>query len=102
VIDYVEIATRALERWQTHAELAPQTQKAELACSPESLRELADERAAESGEPETAPREVWLSWAEWKARDLNRIFQERGLTGQPGRINAETVRRGELGAWPLK
>jgi hypothetical protein len=26
---------------------------------------------------------------------LNRLFQEQGVTGQPGRITAETVRHGE-------
>lgn len=35
------------------------------------------------------------SWAEWKAAALNRLFQEQGVTGRPGRITAETVRHGE-------
>lgn len=35
------------------------------------------------------------SWAQWKADELNRIFQEQGVTGQPGRITAATVRNGE-------
>ena len=65
---------------------------------PESLRDLADERAAGSGEPEATRSEVWLSWAEWKARELNRLFQEQGVTGQPGRITAATVRHGENAA----
>jgi hypothetical protein len=34
-------------------------------------------------------------WAEWKAAALNRLFQEQGVTGQPGRITAATVRHGE-------
>lgn len=38
------------------------------------------------------------SWAEWKASALNRLFQEQGVTGRPGRITAATVRRGELAA----
>jgi hypothetical protein len=38
------------------------------------------------------------SWAEWKAAALNRLFQERGVTGRPGRITAETVRHGERAA----
>lgn len=62
---------------------------------PESLKELADERAARSGNPEAARREVWLSWAEWKARELNRLFQEHGTSGQPGGVTAATVRHGE-------
>lgn len=62
---------------------------------PESLRDLADERAAASGEPETVRREVWLSWVEWKAAALNRLFQEQGVTGELGRITPATVRHGE-------
>jgi hypothetical protein len=34
-------------------------------------------------------------WAEWKAAALNRLFQEHGATGKPGRITAATVRHGE-------
>jgi hypothetical protein len=62
---------------------------------PESLRDLAQERATTSGDHAAACREVWISWAEWKARQLNRLFLDHGATGQPGRITAETVRRGE-------
>ena len=47
------------------------------------------------GDPEAARQEVWMDWYEWKVRALNRLFQEQGVTGQPGRITAETVRRGE-------
>ncbi len=36
-----------------------------------------------------------MSWAEWKAVALNRLFFEQGTAGQPGRITAETVRHGE-------
>lgn len=32
------------------------------------------------------------SWAEWKAQELNRLFQEKGVTGQPGKITPETIR----------
>jgi len=62
---------------------------------PESLRELADEVSNATGDPERAQREVWMSWYEWKAAALNRLFQEQGVTGQPGRIPAATVRHGE-------
>lgn len=34
-------------------------------------------------------------WAEWKATELNRLFQEEGVVGQPGRITARTVEHGE-------
>jgi hypothetical protein len=36
-----------------------------------------------------------VSWAEWKARALNRLFKEQGATGRPGRITAATVAHGE-------
>ncbi len=36
-----------------------------------------------------------IPWAEWKAAALNRLFQEQGVTGKPGRITAATVRHGE-------
>jgi hypothetical protein len=36
-----------------------------------------------------------ISWAEWKAAELNRLFQERDTSGQPGRITAATVLHGE-------
>lgn len=34
-------------------------------------------------------------WADWRAAVLNRLFQDQGMTGQPGRITAATVRHGE-------
>ena len=40
-------------------------------------------------------------WVEWKAENLNRLFQEQGVTGQPGRITADTVRHGERNAGGL-
>ena len=33
-----------------------------------------------------------MPWAEWKAGQLNRVFEEHGVTGKPSRITAETVR----------
>ena len=42
----------------------------------------------------TAPERV-MSWAEWKAAALNRIFLEQGTAGQSGRITAETIRHGQ-------
>jgi len=35
-----------------------------------------------------------VSWAEWKADQLNRLFRDQGSTGQPAKITAETVRHG--------
>ena len=62
-------------------------------------------------EMERSPREPWKvrdrmlqemgwglsarSWVEWKAAQLNRLFQEQGVTGRPGRITAKTIRHGE-------
>lgn len=62
---------------------------------PESLRELAKERAKVSSDPETAKREVWLSWAEWKAQGLNRLFAKHGVMGKPGGITADIIKHGE-------
>ncbi len=39
--------------------------------------------------------ELGVPWCEWKAAMLNRLFREQGVTGQPGRITAATVRHGE-------
>jgi hypothetical protein len=61
---------------------------------PESLAALAHERAADTGDHEAAREEVWMCWCEWKARALNRLFQEQGVIGEPGRITTETVRHG--------
>jgi hypothetical protein len=41
------------------------------------------------------PRERVMSWSEWKATALNRLFLEQGATRQSGRITAETVRDGQ-------
>jgi hypothetical protein len=62
---------------------------------PRALSELAAEVGQRSGDPEAARREVWVDWYEWKAAALNRLFQEQGTSGQPGKITAATVRHGE-------
>jgi hypothetical protein len=36
-----------------------------------------------------------VSPAEWKAASLNRLFEEQGVRGEPGRITTATVRHGE-------
>ena len=41
------------------------------------------------------PELRWMSWYEWKAESLNRMFQKYGVLKQRGRITAETVRDGE-------
>ena len=103
--DYLGIANRVLERWQAKAQCEPEA-VAKLAETvppveswPESLLDLARERVAQTGDSETAREEVWISWCEWKAREMNRLFQKHGLTGQPGQIKPETIQDGmERGA----
>lgn len=47
-------------------------------------------------EVDSAPRrERVMSWSEWKAGSLNRLFLEQGATAQSSRITAETVRHGQ-------
>lgn len=38
--------------------------------------------------------ERWISYAQWKADELNRLFKEQGVTGQLGSITPETIRHG--------
>jgi hypothetical protein len=60
-----------------------------------------DEQPAEAGaeipQQATVPAgtEVSITWDEWKAAALNQLFKEQGMTGNPGRIIAATVRHGE-------
>jgi len=49
---------------------------------------------AESYEIRADQTERAVPWGEWKAAALNRLFQEQGVTGKPGRITAVTVRYG--------
>jgi hypothetical protein len=64
---------------------------------PQSLSELAAEVGQHSGDIKAARQEVWMDWCDWKASALNQLFKEQGVTGQPGRITAATVRHGEAG-----
>ena len=41
-----------------------------------------------------AGKDVWLNYSEWKARELNRLFREQGVTGEPSSITAATVLHG--------
>jgi hypothetical protein len=80
------------QRLQPESETIPPVE-----CWPESLADLAQERAAQTGDAEAARRETWVSWEEWKAQELNRIFDEYGNHGpgrKPAAIKPESVRDG--------
>jgi hypothetical protein len=62
VIDYLEIAARALECLQAR----PEPDRG-LPTAPNAVR------SATTGEA----GEVWISYYEWKAREMNRLFQEQ-------------------------
>jgi hypothetical protein len=83
-----ESALRALKTESNPAEVPPAVE-----WSP-SLSALAVEVWQASGDP-AAARLLWVDWCEWKAAALNRLFLEQGVTKQPGRITAATVRHGE-------
>lgn len=55
------------------------------------------EVCVDTAEPSDEPERTAVSWPEWKAASLNKLFREQGITGQPGRITAATVRNGETG-----
>ena len=42
-----------------------------------------------------AESEGTIRWSRWKARALNELFREQGVTGQRGKIKADTVEHGE-------
>jgi hypothetical protein len=67
-------------------------QRAVRSAMPGNLKR--QERGRQTGDSKTAREGVWISWCEWKARALNLLFLEHGLTGEPGRITSETVRDG--------
>lgn len=53
------------------------------------------EESIQSGVDCASKQERVMSWAEWQAATLNRLFLEQGLTGQSGRITADTIRHGQ-------
>lgn len=48
------------------------------------------EKLADSTQQDRRP----VSWAQWKADQLNKLFLEQGHMGKPGKITPETVRHG--------
>jgi hypothetical protein len=50
-------------------------------CWPESLLGLAQQRGRQSGDPEAAKAEVWISYTEFLAERLNKLFDEHGKHG---------------------
>jgi hypothetical protein len=53
------------------------------------------EGAAPAKSPKMDTDPPGAPWADWKAAELNRLFQEQGVTGQPGGITAATILHGE-------
>ena len=95
-----------LAKWATEPDRQPSgppipTASAETdADSPGGTSETTPDPRAAS--PNAADREqepnlaaAGVEWAEWRAATLNRLFAEQGVTRQPGRITAATVRHGE-------
>ena len=77
------------------AESSPANKIPTAAVWPQSLSELAAEVWQHSGDIESARQGVWMHWCEWKAGELNRLFLEQGLTGEPGHIKPDTILQGE-------
>jgi hypothetical protein len=65
----------------------------EIALEPTPAR-FRPERREGSGE-RAGTDDIGMTWSEWKASSLNRLFQEQGVTGEAGRITPTTVRHGE-------
>lgn len=82
MIDYLEIASRALEQFQTRPELDR---------APAALMDSEHVAASPDPSPDPESGKVWISWFEWKARELNRLFR---MSCRSGNITAETVRDG--------
>ena len=57
--------------------------------TPEVATKAPPSTEVRSAEETTRP----IPWAEWKATQLNQVFEQHGVIGRPGRITADTVRR---------
>jgi hypothetical protein len=68
---------------------------ASTADSPEIDAETEQARSARRMLNEMSWYSKGIAWADWKACALNRLFQEQGTSGQPGKITAASVCHGE-------
>jgi hypothetical protein len=66
---------------------------AELPASAEPAIEEFKKHFMVTGVRVPGPKDSGIPYADWKARELNRIFAEHG-TGGPGRITGHTVQHG--------
>lgn len=82
-----------LEKWARRPPIVPFVVK-----EPQHV----EERALPNDEPvsaaSTLEKEEGVPWAEWKAAALNRMFQDQGVTGLPGRIRTATIMHGAYAA----
>ena len=91
--NYLELARRALENagWSPIPAVSDMTSS--ISSGSEST--TAEEDRGTATTCGTCGVESGISWPEWKAAALNRLFEGQGVTGEPGRITPETVRHGE-------
>lgn len=93
--NYLQMALRALTRMKESTVSFPRVSSPDMTM-PEGEGPDAERPNVTTGVK--AADEAGVPWAEWRAAELNRLFQEQGLTGQPGRITAATVRHGRASA----
>ena len=63
------------------------------ACPKHALKRDSSSGAYRSAHPQDE-KDAGVQWEDWKARELNRLFEEQGVTGRPGKITAAVVRHG--------
>lgn len=87
-----------LDRWSSSPPVAPRI--ADSAKLPEHPGAPAQLNAEKDSAVASAQREEGVPWAEWKAAELTRLFQEQGVAGLPSRISAATIIHGARAAHP--
>ena len=68
------------------------------ALNPLPIGQVANDSDAARPDPETLALETGtrsISWAEWKANELNKLFEEHRVTQRRGPLQADTVRCGQ-------